>query len=84
MEAMSFGIPAIATNVGGVSEIVQDEKNGFLLEKDFTDTQLAERIRRCSEMPNEVYQTYRKAARDYWEENFNAEKNYSDFTDAIV
>lgn len=84
MEAMSFGIPAIATNVGGVSEIVQDEKNGFLLEKDFTDTQLAERIRRCSEMPIEVYETYRKAARDYWEENFNAEKNYSDFTDAIV
>ena len=83
MEAMSFGIPAIATDVGGVSEIVQDQKNGFLLQKEFTDSDLADRIRRFYEMSNEEYARYRKSARDDWKENFNAEKNYSDFTDAI-
>lgn len=31
MEAMSFGIPVIARNVGGMSEIVNEE-NGLLLE----------------------------------------------------
>jgi glycosyltransferase involved in cell wall biosynthesis len=31
MEAMSFGIPCIGTNVGGVSEIITDGQNGFLL-----------------------------------------------------
>ncbi|HEX3038035.1 MAG TPA: glycosyltransferase [Oscillospiraceae bacterium] len=84
MEAMSFGIPAIATDVGGVSEIVKDQKNGFLLRKDFTDSELAERIHRFSEMSNADYMAYRKCARDFWEENFNAEKNYSSFTEAIV
>lgn len=33
MEAMSFGIPVIARNVGGMSEIVNEE-NGLLLEND--------------------------------------------------
>jgi N-acetyl-alpha-D-glucosaminyl L-malate synthase BshA len=31
LEAMSCGVPAIATNVGGVPEVVEDGKNGFLL-----------------------------------------------------
>jgi glycosyltransferase involved in cell wall biosynthesis len=30
LETMSFGKPVIATGVGGVSEIVQDRKSGFL------------------------------------------------------
>ena len=34
MEAMSFGIPAIATNVGATCELVND-KNGLLLDEDF-------------------------------------------------
>lgn len=37
MEAESYGIPIIATNVGGTSEIVHNEKNGILLRPDFSD-----------------------------------------------
>src|SRR5690554_2911354 len=31
LEAMSLGIPAVATNVGGTPEIVADEETGFLV-----------------------------------------------------
>ena len=32
IEAMSYNLPVISTNVGGVPEIVQDGKNGFLVD----------------------------------------------------
>ncbi len=32
VEAMLMGIPSIATNVGGPSEIIEDRKNGFLID----------------------------------------------------
>lgn len=37
MEAESYGIPIIATDVGGTSEIVHDGENGVLLKVDFMD-----------------------------------------------
>jgi colanic acid/amylovoran biosynthesis glycosyltransferase len=43
MEALSAGIPVIATNVGGTSELI-DENVGFLLEKDFMPSAAAELI----------------------------------------
>ncbi|TAL20501.1 glycosyltransferase family 1 protein, partial [Patescibacteria group bacterium] len=32
LEAMEAGLPCLATNVGGISEIIEDEKNGWLAE----------------------------------------------------
>lgn len=32
LEAMSIGLPVISTNVGSISEIIEDEENGFLYE----------------------------------------------------
>lgn len=40
MEAESYGIPIIATNVGGTSEIVHDRENGVLLDVNFTEIDL--------------------------------------------
>ncbi len=31
LEAMSFGIPVISTNVGGIPELIEDEVSGFLI-----------------------------------------------------
>lgn len=36
MEAMSMGVPAVATDVGGTNEVIENGKNGFLA--DFGDT----------------------------------------------
>ena len=44
MEAESYGIPIIATDVGGTSEIVHDRENGVLLAMDFTDQDLLDAI----------------------------------------
>lgn len=32
LEAMSFGLPVVTTNVGGIASVFEDEKNGKLLE----------------------------------------------------
>ncbi|HAM38236.1 MAG: hypothetical protein A2474_03505 [Elusimicrobia bacterium RIFOXYC2_FULL_34_12] len=43
LEAMSFGIPVIASDVGGVSELVEDKKTGILV-KDRTAGEFADAI----------------------------------------
>ena len=44
MEAMACGLPVIATRVGGISEIVQSGKNGFLLDYPPDENILCEQI----------------------------------------
>ena len=44
MEAQSYGIPVIATDVGGTGEIVHDGVNGVILSKSFAPTDLLNAI----------------------------------------
>lgn len=73
MEAMSFGIPVIATDVGGTSEIVS-EKNGLPVEKDFSPEELARKIILLSERDD--YESLRKGSREEWSLKSNAETIY--------
>jgi glycosyltransferase involved in cell wall biosynthesis len=43
LEAMSYGIPIIATNQGGIPDVVQDGETGFLVNKN-NPSQLADRM----------------------------------------
>lgn len=83
MEAISFSIPVIATDVGGVKEIIRDGYNGLLLSPDFTDKELADRIKELILSDKEERQKLRKNARDFWEKNFDAHSNYSGFAKEI-
>ncbi|MFC5542345.1 glycosyltransferase [Ureibacillus suwonensis] len=84
MEAISFGIPVIAPNVGGVKEIVVNNINGMLLAKDFTDDQLINAIKWIADMSDSEYSNLRQSTRKFWEDNYSANKNYSTFIENIV
>jgi glycosyltransferase involved in cell wall biosynthesis len=75
MEAVSFGIPVIATDVGGTSEIVNDNINGIMLKKDFTNEELVNAIRHFLFMANNDYLKMRANARRIWEERFKFQNN---------
>ena len=79
MEAMSFGIPAIATNVGGTSEIVKNNLTGILLERDFTDQQLVDAIIKMCTSSVKWRKKMRENCRCFWEVHFNNITNYEDF-----
>ncbi len=83
MEAMSFGIPCIATDVGGTSEIV-DNKNGFLIDKDISSKKLSELIYYVYELSYEEYIQYRFSARNTWLNKYNSDKNYKKFISELI
>ena len=82
MEAISFGIPVIASNVGGIPEIVNNN-TGILLDPDNCVEELANALHRFSSMTSTEKQTLRKSCRKYWEDNYMAEKQYSLFVENL-
>ena len=74
MEAISFGIPVIATNVGGTSEIVLDKITGKLLSKDFTSTELAQIIENFYSSKHTI--DLKKSCRHFWKQHFDAISQY--------
>jgi glycosyltransferase involved in cell wall biosynthesis len=78
MEALSFSIPIIGTNVGGVAEIIDNEKNGFLLSSDPEPDEIIDRLKQLYAMSEEDYLMMRQQAYNTWQSRFNAESNYSE------
>ncbi|MEM4346982.1 MAG: glycosyltransferase family 4 protein [Candidatus Altiarchaeota archaeon] len=72
LEACSYGIPIIASNVGGNPEIVEDGKNGILL-KNLEIDELARAIRYILENSN-VYKEMSKNCKEKIKNEFSPEK----------
>jgi glycosyltransferase involved in cell wall biosynthesis len=83
MEAMSFGIPTIATNVGGVAEIVLDNENGILLATDPKPIEVAQALVGVARMPDIKYMMWRNRAQEVWGTFYSAKVNYPIFCDLI-
>lgn len=79
MEAISFGIPVIATDVGGTREIVQENISGSLINVDFTINELASLIMKYARMNLTKRKKIRETTRELWEKKFEAELNYKEF-----
>ena len=82
IEAISFGIPVMGCDTGGVPEIVNDQ-TGILLPVEVTPEEVADKIAtfRDSEL-NSV--EFRKGIRNFWRANFDAEKLYDEFVQTML
>ena len=81
-EAISYGIPVVATNVGGNAEIVSDQ-NGVLLSPNPTADEVAQAI---SSMVDNTLANERKKTGSYnvWQERYNAENNFQTFASDLA
>ena len=84
MEAMSYGIPVAATDVGGTGELVHDEENGILLPADVTAQQVAETLRQAFQWPETRKNSLREEAFQTWKHLVNAENQFGEFTDHLT
>lgn len=81
MEAMSFGISVLATDVGGNREIV-DEENGRLI-NDHIDNQLKNSIEEIVRMDKLQREQLSISSFKKWETMYKAELNFNQFVDLI-
>jgi colanic acid/amylovoran biosynthesis glycosyltransferase len=84
MEAMSVGVPVIATNVGGVDEIVENNYNGILMNANPTPFEISITIQEFLDLPLENRKQFRANAHSRWMELFNGDVNYSRFSDKLL
>jgi len=74
MEALSFGIPCFATNVGGTGEIL-DKSGGMIVEKNFDVTILTDFICNIKSLSKEL--NLRRGARALWAKKCDYDNNYA-------
>lgn len=74
MEAMNFGVVPICTDVGGISEHIQDGINGFLIDNYLDENKI--KLKFTDKILNTSFEQYlsmSKNAYEYAEENFSIE-----------
>lgn len=77
MEAISCGIPIVATGVGGNKEIVT-EQNGILLRENPTPKEIGRAILEIKKLD-----TKRQGSRQVWQSQYNAHLNFLDFSEKL-
>lgn len=84
-EAFSYGVPAISTSVGGVPEIIENGKNGFLLSNNPSPEEIVrmlDRIMLCKKSGE--WQLLSDCAQKTWEKEYNAKHNFKDFSHELL
>jgi glycosyltransferase involved in cell wall biosynthesis len=83
MEAISHGIPVIATAVYGVTEVVVDGYNGITLPMQFSQEELIRALMLFDTHANQGM-AMRANARSHYESHFQAERNYNAFAKELA
>ncbi len=76
VEAYSAGVPVIGAHIGGIPEIIDEEKTGFMFEPG-NARQLAACIEKAARISDTEYAAMSRNARDFADRNFNEEQNYN-------
>jgi len=74
LEAMSFGKPIVATNVGGIPEVIEDGENGILVEP--SPEALASGIEMLLSTPH-LRETFAERSREVLSEKFSMKNCYA-------
>ena len=82
IEAISYGIPLMSTDVGGCNEIC-NEQTGFLIPLHFDNCIVSNQISEFRKSSKNTIK-FRLNCRKFWNENFNAIKNYNNFSKKII
>ncbi len=81
-EALSYGIPIIATAVGEIPLMVQG--NGILLDQHMKISEIVDAIREMYDLTYEEKEQMRKISRNLWEQYFDANRNYNVFAESLL
>ncbi len=79
MEAMAHGIPVISVNVGGISEIVEDGSNGYLLPANADSSSIASSLMNYFLESKEKKLLLSQNAIAIYKKKFRSSKNYQGF-----
>ncbi|WP_022890744.1 glycosyltransferase [Agromyces italicus] len=84
MEAMSVGLPVVATDVGGTRELITADMFQGLVAAGADGSVLADRLLALFALTDSQYAAVAHASRAAWEENWNADSNYRSFAHEIA
>ena len=78
-EASAYGVPSLATNVGGVSQPIRNGRNGYLFDEKAAASEYADKILHLFSHPDEYY-----ALRASSRKEFESRLNWDVWTDKII
>lgn len=84
MEAASFGVPLVGPKIGGIEEIIIENYNGFLLDRNSVITELAFRIDYIMNLTDWQYNQMCLNSRKVFIEKFSANNNYPNFINTLI
>ena len=77
IDALSYGKPVVSSNVGGISEIVINDQNGYVIDND--DIIFAEKIKYILEN-DEIYKKFSENSKKVFSEYLTLEKMVNEYT----
>ena len=80
VEAYSHGVPVIGSDLGGITEVVENGKTGFLFEPKNVK-QLSALLQKAVDMKAEDYEMMSRNASMFAKNNFSPEQHYKKLTD---
>ena len=83
-EIFSASIPAVGTAIGGIPELIQNGKTGYLLSEDPDPSEISDTITAFWKLTPQQRSIMGEAAFALWHQKLDAEKNAQDFCQLLI